>query len=67
MFDLNTGLRQDELFLFEWYQAKLLRKTILITKTMNDKPKTVPLNKIALDVINNKVKGKEYQKQFCVL
>ena len=44
-FALNTGLRQGELFSLEWNRVNLFRKTILIQKTKNGKPKTVPLNR----------------------
>ena len=64
VFDLNTGLRQDELLSLEWSRVNLLRKTILITKTKNDKPKTVPLNKIALDVINRRSKVRSIKNNF---
>ena len=64
VFDLNTGLRQDELLSLEWSRVNLLRKTILITKTKNDKPKTVPLNRIALDVINRRSKVRSIKNNF---
>ena len=64
VFDLNTGLRQDELLSLEWSRVNLLRKTILITNTKNDKPKTVPLNKIALDVINRRSKVRSIKNNF---
>ncbi|MHC4266935.1 MAG: tyrosine-type recombinase/integrase [Planctomycetota bacterium] len=57
-FALNTGLRQDELLSLEWNRVSLFRKTILIKKTKNGKPKTVPLNQIALDVLNKRSKLK---------
>ena len=57
-FALHTGLRQDELLSLEWNRVNLFRKTILIQKTKNGKPKTLPLNKIALDVLNRKSKVK---------
>ena len=53
-FALNTGLRQGELLSLEWSRVSLFRKTILIQKTKNGKPKTVPLNQIAMDVIMRK-------------
>ncbi len=54
IFDLNTGLRQDELLSLEWSRTDLFRKTIIIQKTKNKKPKTVPLNQKALNVLMNK-------------
>ena len=55
---LNTGLRQGELLSLEWNRVNLFRKTILIQKTKNGKPKTLPLNKVALDVLNRRSKVK---------
>ncbi len=43
VFDLHTGLRQDELLSLEWSRVDFPRKTILIQKTKNEKPKTLPL------------------------
>ncbi|WP_261340990.1 tyrosine-type recombinase/integrase [Candidatus Scalindua japonica] len=57
-FALNTGLRQDELLSLEWSRVNLLRKTILIQKTKNNKPNTLPLNSLALNVIMQKHEGK---------
>ncbi len=56
VFALNTGLRKDELLSLEWYRVDLERKTILIKKTKNGKPKTLPLNRIALDVLEQRSK-----------
>jgi len=58
IFALNTGLRQGELLSLEWSRVDLFRKTILIQKTKNGKPKTVPLNQIAMDVIMRKSESK---------
>jgi site-specific recombinase XerD len=58
VFALNTGLRQDELLSLEWNRVNLLRKTILIQKTKNNKPNTLPLNSIALNVLMRKYEGK---------
>ena len=58
VFALNTGLRQGELLSLEWNRVNLFHKTILIEKTKNSKPKTVPLNQIAMDVILRKSEEK---------
>ena len=55
---MNTGLRQDELLSLEWNRTNLFRKTILIKKTKNGKPKTVPLNRSAMEVIERKSEEK---------
>ena len=57
-FSLHTGLRQQELLSLEWSRVSLLRETILIQETKNGKPKMLPLNRIALDVINKRAKIK---------
>ena len=57
-FALNTGLRQDELLSLEWNRTNIFRKTILIKKTKNGKPKTVPLNRNAMEVIERKSEEK---------
>ncbi len=64
VFALNTGLRQDELLSLEWSRIDLIRKTILIKETKNGKPKTLPLNKIALGVINRRSKVKSIKNDF---
>lgn len=61
LFALNTGLRQEELLSLEWSRVNILRKTILIKETKNGKPKTLPLNKIALDVIEQRSKFKSFK------
>ncbi|MCP4368634.1 MAG: site-specific integrase, partial [Deltaproteobacteria bacterium] len=54
IFGLNTGLRQNELLSLEWSRVDLFRKTILIKETKNGKPKTLPLNSVALGVLQRK-------------
>lgn len=51
VFALNTGLRKDEILSLEWSRVDLERKTILIQKTKNGKPRTIPLNQSALNVL----------------
>ena len=58
VFALNTGLRQNEQLSLTWSRVSLSRKNILIQKTKNSKPKTVPLNQIAMDVILRKSEQK---------
>ena len=58
VFALNTGLRQDELLSLEWNRVNLLRKTIIIQKTKNNRPNTLPLNSIALNVLLKKHEDK---------
>ena len=63
-FALNTGLRQDELLSLEWSRVDIFRKTILIKVTKNGKPKTLPLNRIALDVIKQRSKVKSIKNDY---
>jgi integrase len=58
VFALNTGLRQGELLSLEWNRVDFFRRTILIQKTKNGNPKTVPLNQNAMDVIERRAKEK---------
>jgi len=51
VFALNTGLRQDEQLSLVWSRVDLQRKTILIQDTKSGKPRTVPLNQAALNVL----------------
>ncbi len=64
LFALHTGLRQQELLSLEWSRVSLLRRTILIKETKNGNPKTLPLNKIALDVINRRSNVKSIKNDF---
>ena len=52
--NLHTGLRQDELLSLTWDRVDVFRKTILIKDTKNGKPRTVPLNKTALGILESK-------------
>ncbi len=61
---MNTGLRKDELLSLEWSRVDSKRKTILIKKTKNGKPKTLPLNRIAVDVLEQRSKVKSIKNDF---
>ncbi len=58
IFSLNTGLRQNELLSLEWNRVNLTQKTAFIRKTKSGKPKTIPLNKIVMDMLEQKLNGK---------
>ena len=64
VFNLNTGLRIQELLSLEWSRVNLVRKTIIIQETKNHNPKTLPLNKIALDVLNQRSKVRSIKNCF---
>lgn len=56
LFALHTGLRQDELLSLTWNRVDLFRRTIIIQECKNGKPRTIPLNRIALDILMEKAK-----------
>ena len=64
VFLLNTGLRLEESLSLEWSRVNLLCRTILIRETKNGSPKTLPLNKIALDVLNQRSKVKSIKNDY---
>ncbi|TVL99026.1 MAG: integrase [Candidatus Brocadia sp. WS118] len=64
IFDLHTGLRQDELLSLTWDRVDLFRRTIIIQETKNNKPKTIPLNQIALAILMEKAKVKSLKSDF---
>ena len=51
----------------EWNRVNLFLKTILIQKTKNGKHKTLPLNKVALGVLNRRLKVKSIKNYFVFL
>src|SRR3989339_1283665 len=64
IFDLNTGLRQDELLSLTWDRVDLFRKVIIIQESKNGKPRTIPLNQIALDILMEKTKVRSLKGDF---
>ncbi len=58
IFALNTGLRQNELLSLEWTRVDLERRTVLLEKTKNGKPRVIPLNQKALGVLRQKSEEK---------
>jgi site-specific recombinase XerD len=61
---LNTGLRQSEQLSLEWQRVDLFRKTILIKETKNGKPKTLPLNRTALNILSQRSKLKSIKNDY---
>jgi len=59
-----AGLRLQEFLSLEWSRVNLVRRTILIKETKNGNPKTLPLNKIALDVLNQRSKVKSIKNDY---
>ena len=58
VFALNTGLRQDELLSLQWSRVSFEREDMLIDKTKSGKPRAVPLNQIAINILNQRSKAK---------
>ena len=56
VFALHTGLRQDELLSLEWPRVDFSRRTILIQKTKTGKPRTLPVNRVALGILEERSK-----------
>jgi len=56
IFDLNTGMRRNEVLSMEWSWVDLFRRTVTIPGAFskNGKPRTIPLNKNALGVLVEK-------------
>ena len=59
-----AGLRLQEFLSLEWSRVNLVCRTILIKETKNGSPKTLPLNKIALDVLNQRSKVKSIKNDY---
>jgi len=66
-FALHTGLRQDELLSLEWSRVVFSPGTILIQETKNGKPKTLPLNKIAVNILEEKSKVRSVKNDLVFL
>lgn len=56
LFDLHTGLRQGELLPLQWDRVNLFRRTIIIQESKSGKPRTLPLNQIAFDILEARSK-----------
>ncbi|MBI5642993.1 MAG: tyrosine-type recombinase/integrase [Deltaproteobacteria bacterium] len=56
LFDLNTGMRMDELLSLEWPHVDLFRKTATVMKSKNGEKRTIPLNKTAFELLKEKTK-----------
>jgi integrase len=56
VFSLHTGLRQHEQLSLAWERVSLQRRTILILETKSGKPRSIPLNKTALGVLERNAK-----------
>jgi integrase len=56
-FALNTGLRQGEIVDLLWKDGvDLFRKTITVTRSKNDKKRTIPMNAKIFEMLKNRLK-----------
>ncbi|MDE1888920.1 MAG: site-specific integrase [Planctomycetota bacterium] len=67
LFDLHTGLRRGELLSLEWDKVNLIRKVVIIQKSKNGKPRTIPLTPTALDILEEKAKIKSLKTNLVFL
>jgi len=67
LFALHTGLRQDELLSLQWGRVNLFNKTIIIQESKNGKPRTIPLNLVALDILTEKAKVRSLKSDLVFL
>ncbi|MCP4254147.1 MAG: tyrosine-type recombinase/integrase [Candidatus Scalindua sp.] len=56
VFSLNTGLRQHEQLSLTWERVSMQRRDILILETKSGRPRSIPLNKAALGVLERMAK-----------
>ncbi len=53
---LHTGLRRGEILSLTWDRVNLFQKTIIVQKSKNGKPRTVPLTSVAMGILEEKAK-----------
>jgi len=64
LFDLNTGMRMDEILSLEWPHVDLFRKTVTIMKSKNGDKRTIPLNKTAFELLKEKAKVRHIKTKY---
>ncbi len=58
IFDLNTGLSEEEVLKLKWPQIDFVRKTLTTMRSKTLNTRTLPLNNNALDVLKRRAKVK---------
>ncbi len=59
VFALNTGMRQGEILALDWPSVDLFRKVVVVKESKNGKPRSVPLNKPAFELLESKTKVRD--------
>lgn len=64
LFDLNTGMRMDELLSLEWANVDLFRKTVTVMRSKNGEKRTIPLNQKAFELLKAKTKVRDIRTKY---
>ena len=63
-FDLNTGMRMDEVLSLEWPHVDLFRKTVMVMRSKNGDKRTIPLNQRAFELLKAKAKVRDIRSKY---
>ncbi len=63
-FDLNTGMRMDEVLSIEWPHVDLFRKTVTVMRSKNGEKRTIPLNQRAFELLKAKAKVRDIRSKY---
>lgn len=63
-FDLNTGMRMDEVLSLEWPHVDLFRKTVTVIRSKNGEKRTIPLNQKAFELLKTKTKARDILSKY---
>jgi len=61
---INTGMRSGEILSLKWSDIDFNAKTILISHTKNNQPRTVPMNDLLFNLLQQKSPQSPYEKVF---
>lgn len=64
IFDLNTGMRMDELLSLEWPHVDLFRRTATVVRSKNGEKRTIPLNRNAFELLKEKAKVRHIKSNY---
>jgi integrase len=53
-FALNTGMRLGEIVSLAWSNVDLFRRTVTVTQSKNDEPRTIPMNATVFEMLKEK-------------